>query len=325
MKSLFSATVLSLLFTSSIHAKGMQLEVSEPILNKEFPSASGAVFSNNKVYAIGDDSPYLFELDADLTIQDKLLIKHYPIAKNGRIVKKVKPDFEAMDEVDFYGKPAFVILGSGSKAHKREWAFLITQDQKTKIERSLRPLYQQIYKQSGFSGKQKLNIEGLASTNKHVFVLNRGNSGTNVIFRLRLDEFVQYLEGQTDSVNEIVVTHVQLPVYQDYEATLSGAEYWPEAEQLVFTASIEATGDAYNDGDILGSFVGTVPVNQLGVHGSKLDLTKTTMPVMKNGQRVITKVETVAITESSSDKIKGVLLSDNDDGTSELFHFGLTH
>jgi len=319
---LVTALALSILFSSAISAAPFSLSVSEPTLKQEFPSASGVIVNNEKIYAVGDDSPYLFTISNNFDIDHKELIKHYPTKKNGRILKKVKPDFEAMDEMSIHGEPSWVILGSGSKADVREWAFVIDFNQQTKIERSLKPLYRQLYQASGFSGKQELNIEGLASSDKSAFIFNRGNSGSNVIFEIALNEFHDYLTGKSQQVSNIKAYHVTLPTVDGFEAGLSGAEYWPETDSLIYTASIEATGDAYNDGDILGSFVGVVKVDQLHER-QDLDLRDETVPLLKEGKRVITKVESVGIAESSLNQVKGVLVSDNDDGTSELFDFTL--
>lgn len=155
-----------------------------------------------------------------------------------------------------------------------------------------------------------------------MFLLNRGNSGTNVIFSMLLEEFTRYLAGDIDHVSSLKTFHVNLLEMGDYESTLSGAEFWPEQQSLIYTASIEATKDAYNDGEILGSFVGVVKVADLQ-EGKTLDLSHNTLPLKENGEMVITKVESVALHHSCKRGISGVLVSDNDDGTSEFFNFSL--
>ncbi|UAB72226.1 hypothetical protein INR79_23475 [Vibrio sp. SCSIO 43132] len=313
---MISATVAAPAFASTI-------EVSDPLLNTSFPSASGVVVEGDKLFAVGDDSPWLYNMDLDFNILSQDLIKHYPIGDNGRILKKVKPDYEAMEAMDINERPSLVVLGSGSKADVREWAYIISQDKGVKIERYLAPLYKQLYRASGFSGNQELNIEGLAVSEDTAYIFNRGNGGSNIIFGMPLVEFEEYLLGKQDAIEELSTYHVTLPNVQGFEAGLSGATYWNETDSLVFTASVEATGDAYNDGEILGSFVGYVPVGKLS-ESKSTDLSSYAKSIDKNDKPVITKVESVSITVSTPESIRGVLASDNDDGTSEFFSFSLT-
>lgn len=317
-----SALALTISSALAFSAQATSLSVSEPLLNTTFPSASGVVIDGTTLYAVGDDSPWLYNMDLDFNIISQDLIKHYPVGDNGRILKKVKPDFEAMESFTVNGRPALVLLGSGSKQDIREWAYVISKDKGVKIERSLVALYEQLYRASKFSGKQELNIEGLAISEDTVYIFNRGNGGSNIIFSLTAAEFEDYLLGKQDKIDSLRTYHVSLPNVQGFEAGLSGGTYWEETDSLVFTASVEATGDAYNDGEILGSFVGHFEVGQLS-ETKTLDLSPYAQSIDKNGKPVITKVESVSIKVSTPESIEGALASDNDDGTSEFFSFSL--
>ncbi|WP_434997814.1 DUF6929 family protein [Vibrio scophthalmi] len=310
-------------FSSLAVAQETTLEFSNRTLNNDLPSASGVVVVDKKIFAVGDDSPWLYQLSPEFTIVEKDLIKEYPVRENGRIVKKVKPDFEALDNIEVSGKPSFVMLGSGSKLDVREWAFVISQDKQLKIERSLKPLYKNLRVAAGYSAEQEINVEGLATSDDSAFIINRGNGGSNVIFELDLETFQEYLAGAVDQVNDIKTYHVNLPVVEGFEAGLSGAAYWEETESLVLTASIEATGDAYNDGEILGSYVGLIELDELST-SKTVDLSQNLIPLMEGNKRLITKLESVAFTQQSDTAVSGVVASDNDDGTSEFFNFTLT-
>lgn len=323
MKQTILTLCIGALFSGSLAAQSLTLEFSDRTTNYNFPSASGVVVEQNKIYAVGDDSPWFHQMNADFTIAEKELIKDYPVGDNGRIIKKVKPDFEALDVLTVSDKPAFVMLGSGSKLDVREWAIVISQDRQLRIERSLKPLYIALRQAAGYSADQEINIEGLASSEDYAYIINRGNGGSNVIFEIDLDDFQDYLAGEDELLEDIRAYHVNLPVVEGFEAGLSGAEYWSDTQSLVVTASIEATGDAYNDGEILGSYVGVVPLNTLS-QSQTVDLSDNLIPLMNNNQRVITKVESVAFTSETPTKLEGVLASDNDDGTSEFFNFKLS-
>ncbi|XZG70380.1 DUF6929 family protein [Chitinibacteraceae bacterium HSL-7] len=323
MKLKMLAAALLTMTALNAQADDLELTISSPVLNTELPSASGLTAQGRFLYAVGDDSPYLFELDRHFNITDKLLIKDYPIV-NGRIPKAVKPDFEAMTEVRDGRNLWRVVLGSGSKADVREIGYLIDWKSGTKLESHLGALYGQLYAAAGFSGEQELNIEGLTTAGNHAYLFNRGNPTTsNVVFRVSLSEFMAYMKGQRTSVSKVDAFTVKLPNVSSFEAGLSGGDYWPEAGALVYTASVEATGDAYNDGAILGSFVGLINLDDLEA-GKVLDLNSSSVPLTRNGRVVITKVESMAIQQRDDEELKGVLVSDNDDGTSEFFNFKLT-
>ncbi|OAN11383.1 hypothetical protein A3K86_20780 [Photobacterium jeanii] len=323
MKKLMMSSLFAMAMAApAIAAPQFAVEVSQPTVNKLLSSASGIVATEGRLYAIGDDAMWFYTLGPEFNIAEKALIKRYPVKENGRIKKKVKPDFEAMAEIDYHGQTAFLLLGSGSKEKVREWGFIMTADNQLKVERSMAPLYKQLYQAAGFSGDQELNIEGLAVANDKAFILNRGNSGTNVIFSIESDKLLAYMKGESQQLNNIQVYPVTLPVLDGFEAGLSGAEYWPEANSLIYSASIEATGDAYNDGEILGSYVGVVALSDLKA-GVMNDLSSQTEAIFADGKRVITKVESVGIKQSTKGKVTGVLASDNDDGTSEFFNFTL--
>ncbi len=302
----------------------LNLELGPSILNTELSSASGLVAHGKALYAVGDDSPWLFKLNQKFDIKKKHLIKEYPMTEDGRIVKAVKPDYEAMAMVEHKLKDWFLVMGSGSKAEVREWGYLISKNTKQQIERSLAPLYAQLYQAGGFSGDEELNIEGLAIAKDKAFIFNRGNSGGNLIFMLDKAELVDYMVGDIEQVTELKTFSVTLPTVAGFEAGLSGGEFWVEGDALVYTASVEATGDAYNDGEILGSFIGLIPLKSFKDPSQNIDLTSASVPLLdKQGQPLITKVESIAIVESDEDEISGALVSDNDDGTSEFFSFEL--
>ncbi|WP_157314389.1 hypothetical protein [Chitinibacter sp. GC72] len=320
LKHILAATLVSTLAMHA-NAESYTLELGSSNLNQGLPSASGLSYRNGFFYAVGDDAQWLFELDKNFYITDKQLIKEYPVdPATGRIQKKVKPDFEAMAQFR-QGKQTWnMVLGSGSKAEVREVGFLLSSDRITKYERSLVSLYSQLKMAAGIA---ELNIEGLVLTPSRAYIFNRGNGGGNLIFAVKQNELVDYMFGKNDRFSKIETYLVKLPVVANFEAGLSGGEFWAKNHSLVYTASVEATGDSYNDGQILGSFVGVIPLDQLK-EGVVLDLAPTSVPLLDQaGRVVITKAESLAITSSEEDEIKGAIASDNDDGTSEFFYFEL--
>ncbi|WP_373974216.1 hypothetical protein NT239_11270 [Chitinibacter sp. SCUT-21] len=320
LKHLIAAT-LAATFALHANAETYSLELGQANLNTGLPSASGLTYRNGFFHAVGDDAQWLFELDQNFYITDKQLIKEYTIdPATGRIAKSVKPDFEAMDQFRLGKQTWSMVLGSGSKANVREVGFLLSADRITKHERSLVSLYSQLKTAAGIS---ELNIEGLALTHSKAYIMNRGNGGGNLIFAVKRQEMIDYMFGRLDRFSKVETFKVKLPVVANFEAGLSGGDFWAKNNSLVYTASVEATGDSYNDGQILGSFVGVIKLDQLR-EGVVLDLTPTSVPLLDQaGRVVITKAESLAIISSEEDEIKGAIASDNDNGTSEFFYFKL--
>ena len=313
-----------LLALTALHAsaqQSLQLELGAVQRNLQLPSASGIVAQPGGFFAIGDDAPALYQLDIQFNITARTLIKNYPLAPNGRINKKVKPDFEAHASVQQGKQLLHIVLGSGSKRGVRENSFVLSADGQYRHEQNLAPFYRQLKTAAAID---ELNIEGLALDGKQAYLLNRGNGGGNIVFAVSQEDLLAHLQGKGDVPKAIGVYRVQLPVVAKFEAGLSGADYWPQAKSLVYTASVEATGDAYNDGQILGSFVGLIPLDQLKA-GQALDLSQSAIPLLnKQGQPLMTKAESIAVSRSSTSRIDGAIASDNDDGSSEFFHFSLS-
>ena len=279
---------------------------------------------SGKIFAIGDDSPELFTLNKHFQVVEKLRITRHKIVKDGRVPKNLKPDFESMDVQIIDGKTSFVILGSGSKRHTREKGFVIAHDGSFKIERNLSPLYERIRQVGQFNTNQEVNIEGLASSKEKVFILNRGNSGPNMIFEVDKSDFERFITGKTESIDRIVPYLIKLPKIGGIESGLSGAAYNPISKNIFLTASVEATeGSAYDDGKILGSFVMELPVKSL-IEGETVDLSHSAMLVSKDGKKLITKVESITMSSPDMNSLSGILASDNDDGTSEFFDFTIS-
>ncbi|MCE2572760.1 DUF6929 family protein [Motilimonas eburnea] len=301
------------------------LELGDPVHSEKVPAASSLVTLGGSIFAVSDMSPFLYKLDQQFNVDSLTTIKQFPaesLKENGTLDSSVKPDYESMALIPFEEGKAFLVLGSGSKAMVREWGYLISQDHSKIIERSLSPLYSQLHSAGNFTEKQKFNIEGLAVAGEFTYILNRGNFGDNLIYQLKTDEVLQYMLGEREQVEHLVVKKVILPKMHGFEAGLSGATYSAKLDSLVFTASIEASSNINKKGYILGSFVGVLPMVKFSTE-NEIDLTFYSAIMQKDGKAVLAKAESVMISEESEDVIKGALVCDNDDGTSEFFNFVL--
>lgn len=306
------------------NAEGMNLQVSQPYTNTQLSSGSGAVVNDGDIYVVGDDMQWLFVVNKGYQIIDNYSLSDSKMAPKGRIEKNNKPDYESMTKLNYQGKLYYLAFGSGSKKVKREHGVLMSADDHSKQIFSLSPLYKSLYAASGMSGKQKINIEGLATSDDMAYIFNRGNEGKNIVFSLKLDQMMDFITGKNQSLSSLKAVDIALPSIGGFEATLSGADYWPEGQSLVYSASVEGTDTAVGDGEVLGSFIGVLPIEKLAMNTTKLDLTHTAKRVTSQQRPLITKIESVAIDKSNQDGVQGFLVSDNDDGTSQFFSFSLT-
>ena len=132
-----------------------------------------------------------------------------------------------------------------------------------------------------------------------------------------------YMSGATRRIQNIETHEAQLPRWKGVEAGFSGADYWPEIRCLVYSASVERSSNAVDDGSVLGSYLGLIPLSVLK-DNARLNLTQSAQILSRNNVPVATKVESVVLTHTERHRATGALVSDNDDGSSEFFDLVLT-
>ena len=324
MTRILSVALALVMWACSSHAADVDILVHGPVINKGLPSGSGMTWHAKRYFVVGDDSPYLFTLNRKFAISGRFLLKDYPVQGNGRIAKRVKPDYEAMAIVLWDGAAWNLILGSGSQKGTREAGLLVSTDGKfTSHARDMATLYRDFATLARFKGGQTVNIEALAVTRADAYFFNRGNADRNLLFKVALKDLMAYMTGQADKIADIRLHEARLPRLQGTEAGFSGADYWPELDSLVYSASVEGADNAYDDGEVLGSYLGLIPLSTLK-EGVTLDLTESAKRLTKDGAAIQTKVESVALRQTGWRRATAGLVSDNDTGSSEFFDVVLT-
>ncbi|MGF1687681.1 hypothetical protein L4C36_13425 [Photobacterium japonica] len=296
-------------------------DIANSTINHNLSSGSGMVMHNGQLIVTGDDSPWLFTVNPDFNIEKKVMIDHFPVNKHNRINHKTKPDFESMTLLHYNNQPYYFVIGSGSKKTLRENAYLVPVKGGENQKLSLSNLYTTLHQAAGFTQEEKINIEGIANTANKIFIFNRGNEGKNAIFAMKTTDLMHYLDGQSKTLPSLKVYQAQLPTINGVQACFSGADYWKDSNSLIFTASVEGNNQSsVNDGAIQGSFVGVLPLATLD-KTSNLDLIPYSQKVEQGGKTVITKIESIAVAQQTSQQAKGYIVSDNDNGTSQFFTF----
>ncbi len=278
---------------------------------EKIPSASGIVKFKDSFYVIGDDSPFLFRIDKDFNLLAKTLI--YPSKKlQGDIIPKFhKPDFEAMEMVS---DTEILIFGSGSKSPERDVCVLVEIGEKiVSYPYNISSFYTYL---RGIEMMQnfELDIEGMAISGDLLYLFNRGR---NIIFSFPYKDFMAYCKNGTNF--PIPKSNLfSLPTINGLTAGFSGATSFKEKPYFIFTAAVEDAPNAYDDGDILGSFIGMIE-RKNGKISDNFLIERISNPGFP------LKVESVTIDRIVSDtQTDLVLVTDNDGKPSEILRVRLT-
>ena len=211
----------------------IQLQLFQKIIG--IGSASGILYHKNSLFIISDNSLFLYQYN----LETDLLIKHrLDENPNENIPKINKPDFESMA----LDGNEILILGSGSTQNRNtakrfhlESKHYRTVDFTNQFEN---------FKRIATLTDNDLNIEGLIITSEKSYFFQRGNSinASNGIFIM------------TQSINEVTFKAINLPKLNDIEASFTDAIL--VNENIYFLAAVENTISRYDDGEVLGTFIG---------------------------------------------------------------------
>ncbi len=278
----------------------MQLTILEQIPLESVPSASGIAVQGKLRYAIGDDSPFLHELDAGLKPLRKIRLSASDDIENGRIKKSRKADLEAMELIN---GNEIVVFGSGSRSPQRDVFIRVELNESPNIRTFAITEFYARLKALPAMQHSELNIEAAAFHAGKLLLFNRREP---VIFEFNYVEFINHLEqnGPMPRVDEHVI---QLPSLGGEASGFSGATVSTLTGRLIVTSSVEVTDNAYDDGKVLGSFIGWVPIDQL--HRST-----SYQFIQIEHEGVPLKVESVAIEQELSDEEVQLLLTTDSDG-----------
>lgn len=325
MAILFSATTIAgcqqkAIPVSSLSVESMEAVVEQKIFYQDLPSASGMEAAGVGYYVVGDDSPYLYLLDANYTLVEKTPLFDTTSFASGRIPKLEKADLESMAQFKYKNDDYLLLLGSGATVNRNKAFVVRLSDAKEVRAVDISTFYTFLQKiLARQASSETLNIEGLASDETHFYLLQRRlAAGVNTIFRFKKEEFLDYLmEGK--GLPNASAFYIRLPQLGPYEAGFSGACIFED--KLFFSASIENALSAVDDGEVLGSFVGFVPLYTLGRAGDAANPLEVPALQLKNadGTMYTGKAESVVVqSKDESGGYKAIMVSDDDQGHSEL-------
>jgi hypothetical protein len=309
----------------ALRTNKMKSTIIKKALLENLPSASGVEIIDGIIHIIGDDSPYLYCLDHTLKVIDKVELFATENFESGRIPKKIKPDLECMSQLTINNNKYIITMGSGSKEN-RDKGFLIKLPTKYNKkyfvqEVSFKGLYDLLRNNDEIVSDGKLNLEAAATSDEHFILFNRANkSGKNVVLYFKLEEFLVYVTENQEMIPFPKIYTYDLPSLNGVPGGFSGASVINE--KLFFTASVEDTADAVEDGEVYGSFVGWMDVLKMDYlrGGSEKSVEmKDCSVIEEDGKIFLGKVESICLYEKESDQeYIALAITDNDLGASEI-------
>lgn len=246
-------------------------------------SASGILYHDNTLLAIGDNSSYLYQYQIQSQQLERFALLENP---SDTIPKKLKPDFEAITKY----QETIYVFGSGSTQNRN---LLVQLDAKTKqvtATQDISLLYASMQSFGNISAEE-FNIEGAIFTGQDWFLFNRGNGkkSKNAIFTIGGNNLIDDFS--------ILYNKIKLPKIKGVETSFTDAIL--VGETIYFLASSEDTDSTYNDGEILGSIIGTIDSRTMTLKSHKV-ISKTN------------KLEGIAFVEETNTSISFLICEDND-------------
>lgn len=214
-------------------------------------SASGLFLKEHLLYVIGDNSAYLYEYNvSNKSLKRIEILKGLVQLEN--IPKADKPDFEVIcNDGD-----SLFIIGSGSTSNRN---LMIEYQLKSKrnIQYNLSSLYAKI-KKTCVIDNENLNIEGAIFTGEHWYLFNRGNGNA------QKNGVIKIYGKDLTKADRIEFTSIVL--LKTNQELVSFTDAILHDDQIYFIAAAENTQSTYHDGEILGSYFGSLNMHTLSLN-----------------------------------------------------------
>ena len=320
MKTFLTISISLLIIYQAIGQSKIQISKTlEDSQMKEILSASGIEMVNDKTYIVSDNQNVLF-------VKTNSGIKSIALRKTDHtnfVAKTNKKDFESICHYQTESQNYLLIISSGSLLNTRDSIFIfdITKEQLAYVK-NVRELYNNVQKRMGLETGQLINIEASTTTKNKILLFHRGNeSKQNYMLSFDKKEFVNYLTSNTNTP-DFLLTAINLPIKKELAKIVnpgvSGA-YTINDNEIMITYSMERTNSNYNDGEILGSYLGV-----LNLENNKVVSVPFNSKENKSELRKI-KIEGVAIHKQEKNTYQISVVSDNDNGVSDFINLNILY
>ena len=288
------------------------VELLQHSVVNDFQSGSSLDFYQDLIFVIGDDAKDVVVLYKDFTEAKRVNMFQ---SETARIHKDVKYDLETSTIVNIDGVNNLLILGSGAKQEFRSVGYLIPLNTKYVVPEPFRynTFVSRLKREDGI---KEINIEGCASLPNKFLLANRGNKRNPDNLLIVTEN--NFWENQENA--SISVCRMLLP---DKDAAVSELNYDELTDTLFFTASIEQTTNAIDDGNIGDSFLGYIKniSQKLNQNTIKIDAFHNLSKISPKFEGH--KIEGMCIENKSGNNYTINLVSDNDNDESTIFKIKL--
>lgn len=297
--------ILSLCLFITLTISAQKLTLIRTTVFRYFPSASAIECYNNKLCVFGDDATSLMILNSNHHI-----IRYLELisSKRRRLTKEEKPDIESAALLRRGNNTILLGISSFSTPvrNKISWTSFPLKKNLITID------YAKVKHELNSKGINEINIEGATAVGGEMILANRANTTytTNLLINISFDK------------NNIAVIKKVIPVLlpEGKEVKgISGLCYVPEKDMLLFTASVENTPNAYDDGPIGESFMGYVLNFKARLSKDLITpdyMVSLTKELKLKGDN---KIESLAVEKISQRSCIIHLAADNDKGNSILY------
>lgn len=210
-------------------------------------AASGLACHDNSLFIISDNSTLLYHYSLSQKKYEKIkLFENRPEI----VAKKDKPDFEA---ITLFNNKLYV-FGSGStkKRNTRVAVDLVNNEIK---EKDLSKIYKRLIESISIADND-LNIEGVIISDETTYFFQRGNGSkaqNGVFCYNRKNKTVRFKQIPLPKINGIEATFTDVMLIDD---------------TIYFLAAAENTTSTYDDGEVMGSLVGTIDLKTMELKSS---------------------------------------------------------
>ncbi len=210
-------------------------------------ATSGIVYQDNSLFIVSDNSTFLYQYNINEKTLDK--IKLFENSQES-IAKKDKADFEVLTL--FENK--LYLFGSGSTKKRNAKVTFNLKNHEIK-EKNLSKIYKRLIESISIADDE-LNIEGVIITDQTIYFFQRGNGANaqNGVFSY-------------DRKNKTVAFElITLPKIKGIEATFTDAILIDDT--IYFLAAAENSSSTYDDGEVMGSIIGTIDLKTMQLKSS---------------------------------------------------------
>lgn len=256
-------------------------------------ATSGLVIDGDSLFLISDNSSFLYEYHFQTSKLESIRLFENSQAN---LLKSEKLDFESIVKHN----NSLFLFSSGS-TEKRMTAVEYNLKNKNINTIDLTPLFTQIKISTGIDSKN-INIEGVVKYKKKWLFFQRGNSTA-------AQNGVIQFENTFINPTKMKFIPIVLPQFHNVNATFTDAILLKD--KIYFLATAENSNSTYEDGNVLGSWIGILNADTLQLE----------FYVQISNQN---KMEGITLYKNSKAEIEFLLCEDNDTDILEAAIYQLT-